>query len=237
MNLATFDTYKIALEIYSSTCRTGFNAPGFCILNFGNRIDSITFRQLMVDIKTQLAKIHERETNKTLIYLSAGRFDQQESTKPHLDGGPQESLLMLGYEPTQIDSTVEIIDFSKCAFEFELTPNEFMAKYNPMFKSNISILEPYSTYIESFSKEDYQIVCINNSSSPYSYNKSWQGVLHNATIKNPNESIRRIINSTMIAPALLKEIDVISQADIKDFIHTSKVKRRGYDKLHLQDDK
>jgi len=45
---------------------------------------------MMVDLKRAMARVHESVTGNTLIYLSAARFDQQTTTKPHLDGGPDE---------------------------------------------------------------------------------------------------------------------------------------------------
>lgn len=232
----SLDASVIADIIYRKTCRSDFTAPGFCVVNVGNTVGSVAFRRLMVDLKEEMATIHEAEKNQTLIYISAGRFDQQESTKLHLDGGPDESLLMLGYEPSQIDSELEIADYSKCAFELGISPQEFMEKYNPMFQWGADILKPYVTPIPCFSKGSFQIVCINNSSMPYSIDDAhWQGILHTARIIDPDESKRRIINSTMIATVNLNSSDIISKERVQHFIHTTELKRRGYDKTHLED--
>lgn len=244
----TLDVREIAAEVYSRTCRTDFEAPGFCVVNVGRSLGSVAFRQLMVDIKTAMAALHEAQYSDTLVYLSAARFDQQESTKPHLDGGPEECFLMLGYEPSGIDSVVEIFDYAKCAFDLGLSPPEFMAKHNPMFAAGHELLRAYGTRIPCFANEDFQIVCINNSFAPYSpasespanespARKRWQGTLHTATIPTPDESKRRVINSTMIARGLSGENDLIDSAALHHFIHTSEVKRRGYDKQHLDDDR
>lgn len=201
-------------------------------------MSSVEFRQLMVDIKCEMTAIHFSRMQDTLVYLSAARFDQQETTRPHLDGGPDECFLMLGYEPSEVSSELEIIDYCKCAYELGMTPKGFMAKHNPMFKPGYELLRPYATRIPCFSPSNYQIVSINNSSAPYSaYGSTWQGTLHTATILTPDESKRRVINSTMIARATLGTHDVIDSAILESFIHTSEVKRRGYDKTHLQDDK
>ena len=133
-------------------------------------MESVAFRQLMVDIKREMATIHGSRTDETLVYLSAIRFDQQESTKPHLDGGPEECFLMLGYEPSEISSELEISDYAKCAFDLGLSPKEFMAKHNPIFKSGQDLLGLYVTRVPCFSANSFQIVCINNSSAPYSAN-------------------------------------------------------------------
>jgi hypothetical protein len=231
------DTSCIAAWMYEQTCRSGFDAPGFCVLDVGSAIDSVAFRQLMVALKRAMAAIHEKQRHETLIYLSAGRFDQQESTKPHLDGGPRENLLMLGYEPSGIDSELEMFDYARCAHDLGISPQEFMQRHNPMFSSGARTLRPYATPVDCFDPARFQIVCINNSHAPFSSEGStWQGVLHTAQIPRPDESGRRVINSTMIAPAPLGSEDVIGQERVENFMHTTHLSRRGYDKPHLEDD-
>lgn len=194
------DAASIAAEIDRRTCRVGFDSPGFCVVNAGRAIDPVGLRRLMVDLKRELAAIHESATGKTLAYLSEGRFDQQETTRLHLDGGPEECLLMLGYEPSSVDSEMEIADYAKCAFDLGLSPGQFMSEYNPMFGRGDEVLRPYVTRVPCFSPADYRIVCINNSCAPYSEARpAWQGVLHGATIPEPDESASRVINSTMVA--------------------------------------
>jgi hypothetical protein len=234
---STLDVPAIAVDLYDRTCRTGFDAPGFCLVNVADAMDSVTFRQLMVDLKTAMATIHEDKTGRTLIYLSAGRFDQQETTRPHLDGGPDECFLMLGYEPSEVAAQVEISDYAQCAFDIGLTPQEFMAQHNPMFQPGYELLRPYSTRIPCFSRSAYQIICINNSSAPFSGDEpKWQGTLHTATILTPNPAKRRIINSIMIAPAPISTPDRVSESQQQDFLTTATVRRRGDEQQHLEDD-
>lgn len=64
----------------------------------------------------------------------------------------------------------------------------------------------------------------------------WQGTLHTATILTPDESKRRVINSTMIASVPLGTPDSITESQQQEFITTSTVLRRDYDKPHLEDD-
>ncbi len=214
-----------------------FSEPGFCLVDAGRSLDSVSFRRLMVDLKQAMARIHESVRGPTLSYLSAARFDQQTTTRPHLDGGPPECFLMLGYEPTEVDSELEISDYAKCAFDLGLSPQEFMARHNPMFHAGYELLRPYATRIPCFSKTAFQIVCINNSSAPLSRESlAWQGTLHTATILTPDESQRRVINSTMIASVPIGTPDLVTEAQQQEFIHTSVVRRKGYDKTHLDDD-
>ncbi|KAA5546933.1 hypothetical protein FYK55_00465 [Roseiconus nitratireducens] len=248
MHAAAWETHRICLrsaptnapaaagDVYDRTCRTNFNEPGFCVLNLGSDIDSHTFRRFMVDLKLAMANLHALATGNTLAFVWASRFDQQNSTKPHVDGGPSENFLMLGYEPSSVRSELEISDYSKCAFDLGITPDEFLLKHNPMFQAGYDLLRPYTVAIPCFAEADYQIVCINNSTTAYcERNPAWQGNLHTATVPIPNESQLRVINSMMIASVPAGTGDSISAADVDQFISTTEVRRRGYDKLHLDD--
>lgn len=228
---------KLSEDLYRKVCRTGFDQPGFCSIILHQMIDSVAFRQLMVDLKESLSEIHLRKWGKGLGYLSAARFDQQVTTKLHLDGGPPECFLMLGYEPSSVSSKIDIADYSRCAFDLGLTPEVFMQRHNPMFQSGYDLLRPYLTTIPCFSCAVYQIVCINNSIAPHSATEpKWQGTLHTAEILTPDDSARRIINSTMIAPVEREIPPVVSDQQIQDFIWTTAVHRRGHDKGYLVDD-
>ncbi len=39
---------------------------------------------------------------------------------------------MLGYEPSEVDSKLEISDYTRCAHDLGLSSDEFMAEHNPM---------------------------------------------------------------------------------------------------------
>lgn len=234
---STLDVPTLAAEVYDRTCRVDFASPGFCVINVGRSSTSVEFRRLMVELKEAMASVHESRMGKSLIYLSAARFDQQETTRPHLDGGPEECFLMLGYEASEVDAELEILDYTKCAHDLRLGPSEFMARHNPMFQAGYEVLQPYCTRIPCFSSTDFQIVCINNSSAPYSDTQpTWQGTLHTARILTPDESKRRVINSTMIASVPFGTPDELTEEQQRKFVSTSAVRRRGYDKPHLDDD-
>ncbi|MEL6107166.1 MAG: hypothetical protein AAFU85_14080 [Planctomycetota bacterium] len=231
---------SLAVEVYDRTCRTDFHEPGFCVVNLGSELDSHSFRRSMVDLKGEMARRHESATGKTLAFVWASRFDQQNSTKMHCDGGPEENFLMLGYEPSVVASELEIADYARCALDRGITPAELLSKHNPMFDSGYELLRPYITRVPCFAQTDYQIICINNSTAAYhAHGLTWQGTLHQATVPKPDETQRRIINSMMLASVPVESqasVDQVSSADIEDFIATRAVRRRGYDKQHLQDD-
>jgi hypothetical protein len=236
LKLSAGDFDSLADVVYRRVCRTTFDQPGFCLLNAGPKLDSPGFRRLMVELKQALAELHAARTGHALVYLSAARFDQQETTRLHLDGGPEECFLMLGYEPSEVDAELAIADYSKCAFDLGMTPKEFLARHNPMFRAGHELLVPYLTRIPCFSRTNYQIVCINNSYAPFSATDSkWQGTLHTASILLPDENQRRVINSTMIANLPSGSTDAISAGQLEEFQTTAAVHRKGYDKHHLDE--
>ncbi|WP_156345023.1 hypothetical protein [Verrucomicrobium spinosum] len=66
-------------------------------------------------MKEALSRLYGQQFGEPLEYVSMGRFDQQNTTRLHLDGAPARSFLMLGYEPTSVRSEFCIADYSRCA--------------------------------------------------------------------------------------------------------------------------
>lgn len=230
------DVSQIARDVWQRTCRTDFDEPGFCVVNLTGDVDSHSLRRAMVELKRAMGILNEAHSGRALRYLSLGRFDQQTTTKPHLDGGPDECFLMLGYEPSDVESELEIFDYSRCAFDLGITPKQFMDRHNPMFQAGYDLLRPYSTRVPCFSPREFQIICINNSSARYSSGVTWQGTLHTATVHDPDVSKRRVINSTMIASVEQGTAASVSIAEQQQFVQTSLVRRRGHDLPDVADD-
>ena len=156
-----------------------------------------------------------------------GRFDQQVTTKPHRDGGPDESILMLGYEPTLVQSRVAMSDYSKCAHDLRVTPAEFLDDFNPMFASGQNKLAEYTTTIDDFDNKSYQILIINNSMSSVGEQRL-VGVLHTAEIIDPIPDLVRVVNSTMIASAPQLVDDGVSESEQAEFVTTTVVRKARY---------
>jgi hypothetical protein len=229
------DLASLASTIYARVCRTDLSAPGFCLITVEAPTTSVAFRRLMIDLKNGLSAIHEKTTGKTLIILSVLRADQQNSTKLHLDGGPEESLLILGYEPSEIASSIEVADYARSAADMGMSPKEYLDQHNPMFPSGTELLRPYVSAVPCFSPDAFQILVVNNSSAPLDH-RAWQGALHRATVNAPDESRRRVIDSVLIASAPQGSADVVTAAELEEFINTSSVRRRTYDRPDLADD-
>ena len=224
----TSDVGELARWVFQRVCRSTFNAPGFCLIELPDSTDSGSMRRFMGDLKDELSSLHDTP----LGFISAARFDQQETTRPHRDGGPEECFLMLGYEPTPIKAELTMFDFSKCAADLSITPTEFLAKHNPMFRAGEDLLRPYATPITHFLNERFQVLLINNSVAE---RPGWQGVLHTATLLNADPKVRRVVNSTMVSPLDHGGATPISPAAEEEFLRSDLVRRRGYDKIDLED--
>jgi len=200
-----------AEKIYDSVWRQDFDAAGFAYLDIPN-IDSRTLRAEMVELKDRLSGFAVARGRSRLFVRSAGRFNQQNTTKYHLDGAPPESILLLGYEPSRIVSEVRIADYSRAAHDLDMSPELFMDRHNPMFRPGEELLARYSTTLAPPAEGSSRLIVINNSSHGF-------GVLHQASIKHPNPVERRIINSMM----LTTEGEELSKDGLHTFLMTDEI--------------
>ena len=183
----------------------------------------------MVALKKEFERKRIVENERQLSYLSVGRFDQQTTTRPHRDNAPAESLLMLGYEPTTVEATLSLFDFSKCAFDNEMTPEKWLTDHNPMYVAGEQLLQSYRTQLDLFDASRFQILLINNSIKPYDPSTgNLLGVLHTAEIKNTRPDEKRVVNSTMVGDFSLGTPNVVSEEQLQTFLTTSDVSERMF---------
>src|SRR5438128_136398 len=78
--------------------RTDVHSPGFAHLALRDlSIGSEEFVEMVAELARQLAEEYRRDFGRLLHLLPQGSFDQQVTTEAHRDGGPDESVLVLGY--------------------------------------------------------------------------------------------------------------------------------------------
>ncbi len=217
--------------VHARVCRTALTEPGWCVLNLGAGnpgFDSVAFRRGMLGLIAGLSERHRRRTGEPLAVASAMRFDQQTTTRPHLDGGPEQSLLLLGYEPTAVDSTFAAHDLARFAADRGLTPAEALTRYNPLLPVASDPWLPYATAAADFDPATWRIVAVNNSGAapPADADAApvWRGVLHTAAVPRPDPSARRVVNSVMLAPASLAPAPLAAD-DLERFASTAPVLR------------
>lgn len=214
-----------AERVYGQVWRFDFAAPGFCLLDVGPGVDSHTLRAWMVAVKQQLNEVNLRRTGQPFVFRSMARFDQQVTTKFHLDGAPERSILLLGYEPSKVRSRLFLADYTRAAFDLGITPQQFLQDYNPMYRRGEETLAPYVTQLPQPEDSHSRILIINNSSLPFTEERSNPlGVMHKAEIMSPDESEPRIINSTMI----VVDGDEASADEQREFVATDKISKKTY---------
>jgi hypothetical protein len=221
LELDAFRACNLAPLIFQRVMRGDFTQPGFMVLALPASFGSHRLRQCMVELKESLSELHETSWGEPLEYLSLGRFDQQTTTRLHLDGAPESSFLMLGYEPTAVSSEFQIADFTRCAHDLGLSPADFLRLHNPMFGSGQEKLSGYITTLSAWHEDRPRIVIINNSCAALGTHGVTAGVLHGAMIPEPDSRNSRVINSTMMAPARFVAGNPAMQ--VKEFLSTDKI--------------
>ncbi len=215
-----------AERAFDAAWRSDFSAPGFCLLDLGPDVDSHGLRSLMLDLKERLDEVAVRRGGEPFAARSMVRFDQQETTKFHLDGAPARSLLMLGYEPSEVRSRLSLADYARCAYERGLTPQRFLDDYNPMYRRGEESLAGYVTELPEPAEGHSRILLINNSSLPYTDARTNPlGVLHKAEVPDPDESQRRVVNSVMLAAGVPEEV---GPEALRAFVSTEEISRKPY---------
>lgn len=215
----------IAEKVFDLVWRLDFTASGFCLLDLGPSVDSHTLRSLIVDLKGRLSEVSIGRGGRPFAFRSLARFDQQETTKFHLDGAPEQSMLMLGYEPSRVGSRLFLADYTYAVYDLGITPQQFLNDYNPMYRRGEELLARYVTELPQPAEGHSRILLINNSSLPFTEARTNSlGVMHKAIIVTPDDAERRIVNSTMLVP----EGEEISQEQQLEFVTTDKISQKVY---------
>jgi hypothetical protein len=180
--------------------RTDVHHPGFAhLVLHGQSLSSEEFAALVADTAHGLAEEYRRDFGRELQLVSQGSFDQQATTGAHRDGGPDESILVLGYEPTPVRSRLLIFDYTKAAVDLDISPVEFLATHNPIYPEGRALLEGYVAEVPDFDPNWHHIVIINNGNRGCEDRHTGMlGVLHQGIIPRPDPSARRMIHSIML---------------------------------------
>ncbi len=216
-----------AEAIFDAVWRFDFAFPGFCLLDLGAEVNSQALRVGMIRLKERLGEIAARRLGVRFRCRSHGRFDQQETTRFHLDGAPEQSLLMLGYEPSSVVSRLSLADYTRCAFDLAIEPRRFLNDFNPMFRKGVELLDRYVTTLPEIDGRHSYLLLINNSSLPYDDSRTNPlGVLHKAEVPHPSESQRRIVNSLMLETTSDSDPDEIEQTQQQAFLATDAISQK-----------
>jgi hypothetical protein len=214
----------LAQRVFDLVWRFDFAAPGFCLLDAGPGVDSRTLRARMVVLADRLAEVGRGRVGYGFGVRAVARFDQQVTTKFHLDGGPDRSALVLGYEPSRVRSRLLLADYSRAAFDRGLTPQDFLREHNPMYRAGEDALAPYVTELPAPEAGRARVVVVNNSSLPFAPARTNPlGVLHKAEILNPDAAERRVVNSILLAA---DPGEVPGPVGLREFVTTDHISHR-----------
>jgi hypothetical protein len=225
LKLLSVPDSAFAERVFDLVWRFDFTVSGFAALAIAPGLDSHTLRSWMVALKVRLSEIAVRCGRHPFQFRSMARFDQQETTKFHLDGAPDESMLILGYEPSRVVSRLFLADYTHAAADLGIAPQQFLQDFNPMYKKGEEFLGRYVTELPQPAEGHSRILVVNNSSLPFTESRTNPlGVMHKAIIVTPDETERRIVNSTM----LVTEGEEISRDKQEEFVTTDKISQKNY---------
>jgi len=221
-----WELLKLAERVQELVWRFDFSAPGFCVVDMGADVPSKTFRAGMIALKDELSKINVQRGLPPIAFRSVGRFDAQVTTKFHLDGAPEQSLLILGYEPSNVPSRLFLADYTRAAFDQQMTVAQFLNDYNPMYRPGEELLEKYTTELPRQRAGVWRLVVVNNSSLDFSTDRTNPlGVMHKAVIDALDPAQSRVLNSMMLVAGLPEEVE---ERELLDFMETDKITQRLY---------
>jgi hypothetical protein len=194
---------RVAGEVAGRVFRVDLSGPGFAHLDLGRGWEAGDFRRLLVRLGEGLGAVYEARFGRPLAFVQLGRFDQQVTTEAHRDGAPDESVLLLGYEPTPVASRLSLLDFTRAAADHGLEPRDFLERFNPLTPEGRAALADHAIPIDGFDPARHHVVVINNSVLPCSMReRGMLGVLHKAEVPSPDPSRARMVNSIVLAPPL-----------------------------------
>lgn len=184
--------------------RTDFDRPGFALVRFSEPVDPPAFRRALIDFVAGLVNAYRERHGRSLTLCSVGRFDQQASTEAHLDGAPEESILVLGYEPTPVRSLLSLYDYARAAADARLDPLSYLEQHKPTFGEGRALLQRYRTDLTGFDAGRHNVLVINNSSGPLAAGRTsgMLGVLHQSQIPVRGPQHHRYVNTLLLTPAV-----------------------------------
>lgn len=215
--------HLLAAEAAPSVFRTTLDVPGFAHFDLGVEWTPVAFRGLLVQMGHALAERYRATFAESLHFVSVSRFDQQSPTRPHRDGGPDASVLLLGYEPTEVPSRLYLMDYVLAARDRGMTPLEYLDCCNPVFGGDERLLQAYVHEVTPFAWGHYQIVVVNNSSIRWEERaRGMLGMLHHAVITERREGKSRVIDSLLLGVTE----DGLSAEQLSEFVAEAKAATR-----------
>lgn len=208
-------------HLFREVIRDATDSPGFYYKDLGRDMDSKSFRKVMVELKERLSEHCKRTINKQLNYHWMSRGNHRNSSKFHIDSATDHSILMLGYEPTTVESKVLLADYTKYLEDKGLSAQEYFSNgLNGTYAPNDDELQLYVSELSPFPKEHYRLVVINNSRS---FGQKTYGIFHRGEVyENFNQS-DRVVDALMISICEVGTEEIHGEHAINNFMNTDHV--------------
>lgn len=216
-------TDELVQSVMTRVLRNDFTQPGVALLDGGTTGEPRAFREFLWKLVQGMDAQFQKQHNKKLWMVSAVHMNQKYSTQAHIDAGPAEGLLILGYEPTAVKSQICVTDYIQYAQSIGQPVPTFLREYPSKHQEHLKKMVPFTTELLAFQPDRYQVVIFNNSSLTLESCKRGMhgmlGVMHQASIDDQaDEKHERIINSIMLGVASLDALSLYGDDDLQKFI-------------------
>jgi hypothetical protein len=180
-----------ALAHFAGVWRTSADQSGYAVLAASDpQPTSKELRRAMMDLMAAFAEL----SPVPFVVERVGRFDQQVSTRFHRDGAADVSLLLLGYEPTTVESKLFLHDPLRAAGSGG-SAFHYLKDNKPMTKEGDAELTRHAVNVLG-PPGQARIVVVNNCTVLENPSPGHPlGVLHRGLIEFPDPNVRRVINS------------------------------------------
>ena len=176
-----------ALALHRDVLRRSDRSPGWALLDLGPNSTATELRKTQRDLAETLdaeeRRLHARGLEPTALTF----FDQGETTPFHVDGGPEESVLLLGYEPSLRSSVLRVVDLPLAAAPASV--GSFLRAHPNGLPADDERLLAMSTTIR-WDPAHFVLVALCN--SILEVGEGWRGLLHQASVSGDPDARRGV---------------------------------------------
>lgn len=166
-------------DLHRDVLRRSLDARGWAYLELGADMDRRRMREAMRAVADGLSRTEQQLHARGLAPTALTQFDQGETTPFHVDGGPDESVLILGYEPTPRVSVLRVACLPTCAAARGDSPRAFLAAFPRGIPADHASVRAHAAEVTIHSARWPIVVLCNSVADP---GEGWLGVLHQAEL-------------------------------------------------------
>ncbi|MCB9659252.1 MAG: hypothetical protein R3B40_14440 [Polyangiales bacterium] len=165
-------------SLHGAILRRDERQPGWATIDLGPHAGARALREAQHRLARGLDREERRLRGRGLIPTALTFFDQGETTPFHVDGGPDESVLLLGYEPSARTSRLRVVDLPHAAAEAQSIAAYLASRPNG-FPADDPRLSALAIDIPRDATHFVLVALCNSVMEP---GHGWRGLLHQATV-------------------------------------------------------